>query len=110
MIARLIAEVKAGRELTAEQRGQIDALAAQLKAEQANTASLTKSYELAEREIASLRQSVEFLQTAIKLHEQTVAILTNDNGRLKKEAHKARKQAAVAGVVAVLIGAAKIFL
>lgn len=102
MIARLVGEVAAGRALTAEQRAQIDALDAQLKAEQANAASLSKSYEGAKGEIATLRQAVDLLQAAIKLHEQTAAILTTDNARLKSEAKRSRKQAAASGVVAIL--------
>jgi septal ring factor EnvC (AmiA/AmiB activator) len=100
LLAQLVGEVKAGRELVEAQRAEIATLEKQLAAEKANSASLATSYQAAEREIEQLRRSVGFLERAITLNEQTIAVLKSDNERLKGEARKSRKRAVLATLAA----------
>ena len=109
LIAQLVGEVKTGRELIRAQREQIAALEAQVAAEKANGTSLATSYKAAEREIEQLRKSIGFLERAVGLHEQTVAVLQSDNERLKGEARKSRRRAALAGLIAAGSIAARVF-
>jgi septal ring factor EnvC (AmiA/AmiB activator) len=103
VIARLISEVKSGRELVAEQKARIAILEAQVAIEQKNSASLKVSYSAAGREIESLRKSSALLEQAIALHVQTIGILTDQRDQAKKQARKARKQAVVTTVIAVAL-------
>jgi Spy/CpxP family protein refolding chaperone len=108
LIGRLVGEVEAGRELTTAQAEQIEALDRQLAAEKANSASLATSYGLAQKENDSLREANKLLTTAVALHEKTVEIVTADNTRLKGEAKKANKRAAVATLITVATIAARV--
>lgn len=107
-IARLIAEVKAGRELVQSQREQIASLEKQIEVEQANAASLSKSYVDAQREITQLRTATAALERAINLHEQTIEILKTARAEAEAKARKANKRAGLATVIAVVSLALKL--
>lgn len=97
----MIAEVKAARALTDAQRERIAALEAEVSGEQKNSASLSASYAAATREIEQLRTSVAYLEKAINLHEQTIAILQTEGARLKADARKSRRRAAIATLISI---------
>jgi uncharacterized coiled-coil protein SlyX len=99
----LIGEVKTGRAFVQAQKDRIVALEAQLGAEQKNSASLSSSYAAATREVEQLRLAVAHQEQAIALQEQTIAVLMNDNARLKTEAKKSRKHARLAMLVAAAL-------
>lgn len=100
-VARLVAEVRAGRELIAEQRAALAALEEQVRIEQANSASVAASYASAQREIEQLRSSINHLERAIRLHEQTIALLTTDRDRARAGERRANRRALWATVGAV---------
>jgi len=93
--------VTTGRALVATQKDQITALVAQLAVERANGASLSKSYEDAEREITSLRTATAALERAITLHEQSIGILKEGKERAERDAKKQRKRATLATLAAI---------
>lgn len=74
--------------------------------ERENSASVSKSYELARIEIASLKQSNEALSRAVAINENTIALLQLDNQKQRekvKAANKAKwKAIAVAASVIAL--------
>ena len=110
LLARLIAEVRAGRALVGAQRSRIAALEAQAEAEQKNAASLFASYSAATREIEQLRTSVAHMEKAIALHQQTISILEDRNTQLKAEARKSRRRAVVATIAAAAATALRFLL
>ena len=110
LVAILIARLKAEREVAAAQRAHIAALEEQLKAEQAKGASLAASYQLARGEIAQLRTSLSYLERAIKLHEESVQILKDQNAGLKAQVKKSRKQTAAAAAAAIIMGVLRFVL
>lgn len=104
-IARLITEIKASRELVNTQRVHTAALEDLLVAEQKNSASLSISYEFAQRENATRQMAIDSLQSAIQAKSETVAVLTTQRDKERRRAGKANKRllftiaAAVAGFV-----------
>jgi chromosome segregation ATPase len=101
VIARLAAEVTAGRAAVAEKNAEIDALEAQLSVEKANGESLSKSYADATREIEQLRSATDALGRAVALNEQTIKLLTDAKQKAEHRAKKANKRAVIATLTAV---------
>jgi len=62
-----------------------------------------------EREIEQLRKSIGYLERAIQLHQQTVAVLQSDNTRLKGEAKKSRRRAVLTALAAGGLIVARVF-
>lgn len=101
LVAGLVAEVKAGRAAVAALQSENETLRAQLKVEQANSASLAKSYADAERQIAANERAIAPLENAIALHEKTVAVLSDAYEKEKASNKKNKKRAAWATVIAI---------
>ncbi len=101
VVAQLIAEVKTGRVLVESLRAERDALSAQVEAEKQNSASIQKSYDSAQAEIAAKDKAIGHLERAIALHEKTVALLQDSNAGLKAEVKKHKKRAVLATLVVI---------
>ncbi len=108
-IARLIGELRAGRNLSAEQSAEITALQDRLQAELANSVSLDKSYASAVREIASLRAALNFAQQAIDSQKETISELKGQRDQARKDAKSAKRKAVVTTLLTIGVVAAKIF-
>ena len=94
--------MKTARPLIKEQTERIAAL-------EAESASVAKSYDSAQREIESLRTANAALERAINLHEQAIGILTKAKQDADRRAAKANKRSIIATVIAVA-SVARIFL
>lgn len=100
-VAFLIAENKNARGVIEAQEKHITDLEAQIAGEQEKSESLEKSYLSAKSEIESLRSSNEALRRAVKLNEQTLALLAEDNSKQKEKARKAEKKKYQAYLIAI---------
>ena len=97
-IARLVAEIKAGRALVASQRELVTKIEKQLADEQQNSASLSASYESAKREISANEET-------LKVKTELVEVLKVQRDKERKKVKRARRQQA--GIAAgAVIGAA----
>ena len=105
VIARLIREGKAGRELIASLESEVIDRQKEIELAKQNSASLEKSYAAAERELATLRLAVEALRSAFDAQEQTIALVTEQRDKERAGRKKANKRAALAtiGSVALII-------
>lgn len=105
-IAFLLAQNNEAKAIIIAQEKRITDLETEAAVERENSASISKSYESAKTEIASLKSSNEALARAVALHENTIALLQTDNAKQKDKAKKATREKykayAVAGVVVVL--------
>lgn len=105
-VSFLIEQNENARELIDKQEKRIADLESELAVEKENSASISKSYELAKSGIASLRQSNEALSRAVAINENTIAGLQEDNQKQRekvKAANKAKwKAVAVAASVIAL--------
>ena len=104
-IQKLIGEVKAGREVISRQREELAAADSQLSAEKENSASLERSKGLANVEIGHLRTAIGYQSEALNAKSETIAVLKERNGELKREASKNRKRALWASAASVALGA-----
>ena len=89
------------RELYALTKTERDDAVASLELEQANSASLEKSYAGAEREIATLNRAIERYEAAMALYEKTIGLVEKQRDDAKADAKRSRKHALVATAVAV---------
>lgn len=100
----LIRENKNLRQVKEAQENRINDLEAENTVERENSASVSKSYEAAKAENASLKSANESLHQADNLNKQTIALLQTDNLKQKEKAKKATKAKWKAyGVAAVTI-------
>jgi len=107
-VAFLIEQNKSANDLIEKQNSRINDLENELIVERENSASVSKSYELAKSEITSLKQSNEALARAVSLNEGTIALLQADNQKQRdkvKQANKAKWKAiaAAAGVIVLKV-------
>lgn len=105
-ISFLLIQNENAREIIQKQKTRIKDLETENALEQENSASISKSYETAKIEIASLKQSNEALFRAVATNEQTIALLQSDNTKQREKAKNANKAkwkayAVAAGVVAL---------
>jgi hypothetical protein len=101
---RLIAEVKAGRQLIAKQREELATADAQLVAEKDNSASLERSNGLATVEASHLYTSLAYQKDALDSKAETISLLKERNETLKRDASRNRKRAFWATAAAVVLG------
>lgn len=77
-----------------------DAAVAALEDEKKYSASVDRSYTLAQQQIATLNRSIEHYERAIALNEKTIALVEKQRDEAKAEAKRSRKAAIIATIVA----------
>lgn len=103
-IARLIAEIKASRELISTQRAHAAALEERLTAEQKNSSSLTDSYALAEQELGSKQLAITALGEAIAAKNEALTTLTTQRDKERRRAARANRRLFFTIAAAVVTG------
>lgn len=105
-IAFLLRQNEEAKAVIAKQENSIIDLKSELSVERENSASVSKSYGEAQKQIKFLEDSNAALVRAVAVNESTVALLSQDNAKQKEKARKATsakyKAYAVAGVVILL--------
>lgn len=94
-------ETVVNRNLIAAQRERISSLEAEAQAERERGDSLSASYQLAVREIATLRRAVEMLERASAIYQQVITTLTGERDEARADARRSRRRERIATIIAV---------
>ncbi len=87
----LIEQNKSAEDLISKQKNRIADLEAEVAVTRENSASISKSYEAAQSEIASLKTSNAALARAVAINEDTIAKLQADNEKQRDKAKRATR-------------------
>lgn len=109
-ISFLLAETENARDLISKQETRITDLETENALEKENSASVSKSYDSAKSEIASLKESNAALLRAVAVNEKTISMLSSDNTKQREKAKKAVKDKWKAYSVAAITIALKFLI
>jgi chromosome segregation ATPase len=85
-------------DLTKQER---DAAVTALELEKSNSASLNKSYALAEREISTLNKALDRYAAAVALYEKSISMIETQRDEARADAKKAKKKTALTSLALI---------
>jgi hypothetical protein len=108
VIRLLVDRLNEERQIHEATKKERDEAVAALEIEKQNSASIARSYKIAEDQIARMDRALQHSERAIALYEKTIAMVEKQRDDAKKEAKRSRRIAVISTAVTIAQIAAKI--